>query len=61
MKLKAIAAGAMALAGAAWVAAPGVGSASNTDSAIPHYQHIVEIMMENTSYAAPAGHSLDSH
>jgi phospholipase C len=42
--------GAIGLAGAGWAAMPAVGSATSTDAAIPHYQHIVEIMMENTSY-----------
>jgi phospholipase C len=57
MKLKGLAAGAMALAGTTWVAAPGVGSASNADPAIPHYQRVVEIMMENTSYNTIIGNS----
>ena len=51
VRLKQIAVGAMALAGIAWMATPGVSSASSSEhAAIPHYQHIVEIMMENTSY-----------
>ena len=38
------------LAGAGLIAMPAVGSATSSESAIPHFQHIVEIMMENTSY-----------
>jgi phosphatidylinositol-3-phosphatase len=55
MKLKRIALIALAVVGVAWIAIPGAGSASNADSAIPHYQHIVEIMMENTSYGTIIG------
>jgi hypothetical protein len=55
MKLKKIAPLFVALAGLAWIATPGASSASNADSAIPHYQHIVEIMMENTSYGTIIG------
>src|SRR5712691_778559 len=55
MRPKRIAAGAMLVAGVAWMATPGVSSASNANSAIPHYQHIVESMMENTSYATIIG------
>ncbi|MGB0095796.1 MAG: alkaline phosphatase family protein [Solirubrobacteraceae bacterium] len=48
----------MALAGVAWLPTPGVrASASNASSDIPHYQHIVEIMMENTSYDTIIGNS----
>ncbi len=57
MRLNRIAAGVMALTGVAWMVTPGVSSASAEDSAIPHYQHIVEIMMENTSYATILGNS----
>ena len=57
MRLKRLAAGAIALAGATGIAAPGVSSASNANSAIPHYRHIVEIMMENTSYGTIIGNS----
>jgi chorismate synthase len=49
MRLKTIAAGAVAAAGVAWLAMPAVSSASTVNSAIPRYQHIIEIMMENTS------------
>jgi hypothetical protein len=58
MRLKRLAIGAMAVAGVAWMATPGVGSASSGNSAIPRYQHIVEIMMENTSYGTIIGSSL---
>ena len=54
MRLKPIAAGAMTAAAVAWMAT-GVSSASTVNSAIPHYQHIVEIMMENTSYSTIIG------
>jgi phospholipase C len=57
MKLKQIALVAIALVGVAWIAMPGAGSASNGNRAIPRYQHIVEIMMENTSYATIIGNS----
>src|SRR6516165_11302276 len=58
MRLKHIAVGAMAVAGVVWFAMPGASSASTTNSAIPRYQHIVEIMMENTSYGTIIGNSL---
>src|SRR5258708_38891536 len=58
MRWKRIAAGAMAVPVAVWIATTaGVGSASTTNSGVPHYQHIVEIMMENTSYATIIGNS----
>ncbi len=55
MRLKQIAAAAVALAGAAWAVSPGVSSAGTVTSPIPRYQHIVEIMMENTSYSTIIG------
>ncbi|MFI5283974.1 MAG: alkaline phosphatase family protein [Candidatus Dormibacterales bacterium] len=58
MRLKRLAIGAMAMAGVAWMATPGVGSASDRSSEIPRYQHIVEIMMENQSYGTIIGSSL---
>jgi hypothetical protein len=58
MKLKRLAIGAIAVAGVAWMTTPGVGLASSRDSEIPRYQHIVEIMMENTSYGTIIGNSL---
>jgi phosphatidylinositol-3-phosphatase len=60
MKGKRIATGAAALAGLAWMGAP-VGTAAARTSphaAIPHYQHIVEIMMENTNYGTIIGNPL---
>jgi hypothetical protein len=60
MKLNrfALGAGATALAAVAWMALPGVSSASNQQSGIHHYRHIVEIMMENTSYGTIIGNPL---
>jgi phospholipase C len=60
MKLKRIFLGALALAATILVSAVGVGSASNSspNAAIPHYQHIVEIMMENTSYGTIIGNPI---
>jgi phosphatidylinositol-3-phosphatase len=55
MRLKRMAVGVMTASGIAWMATPGVSSASTVNSAIPRYQHIVEIMMENTSYATIIG------
>jgi len=48
----------MTIAGVAWLATPGMSSASTANSAIPRYQHIVEIMMENTSYSTIIGNPL---
>jgi hypothetical protein len=50
MRIKRFALAAVGMAVLVWIALPGAGSAGNNKSAIPHYQHIVEIMMENTSY-----------
>jgi hypothetical protein len=58
MKLKRLAIGAVAIAGVAWMATPGISSASGRDSQIPRYQHVVEIMMENTSYGTIIGNPL---
>lgn len=59
MRLKLIAASAMALGGLAWMIAPGVSQAAvRHDQGIPRYQHVVEIMMENTSYSTIIGNSL---
>ena len=52
---KRVALGAIALAAVAWIATTGSSSASTGSSAIPHYQHIVEIMMENTSFGTIIG------
>ncbi len=57
MRLNRIATMALALTGVAWMMTPSVTSASTINSAIPHYQHIVEIMMENTSYGTIIGNS----
>jgi len=61
MRLNRIAVGAIAVAGVAWLATPAISSASTTstnNSGIPRYQHIVEIMMENTSYSTIIGNPL---
>ncbi len=58
MKLKSIAASALALAAVTGGGLAGASPASTpgtTQRAIPHYQHIVEIMMENTSYSSIIG------
>jgi hypothetical protein len=55
MKLQRIAIGITALLGIAWMATPVAGSATTVNSAIPHYRHIVEIMMENQSYSTIIG------
>jgi len=58
MKLNRIATVALALTGVAWMITPGVSSASAEESAIPHYKHVVEIMMENTSFGTIIGNSI---
>jgi phosphatidylinositol-3-phosphatase len=59
MRLKLITAGAMTLGGIAWMLTPGVSSAGvGHHQGIPRYQHIVEIMMENTSFSTIIGNSL---
>jgi phosphatidylinositol-3-phosphatase len=64
MRLKRIVLGLMTLAGVAFVIVPGAVSArqsrskNESGSSVPHYQHIVEIMMENTSYGSIIGNSL---
>ncbi len=58
MKLRQIVVGVVGIAAVAWLATPGISSASNSNSAIPRYQHIVEIMMENTSYSTIIGNPL---
>jgi hypothetical protein len=60
VNLKPIVVSAFALAGITATGLSGVSSASPTGErqrAIPHYQHIVEVMMENTSYATIIGNS----
>jgi hypothetical protein len=63
MRWKTIAAGAMMLGGVAWMVTPSVSSASsvhggNEHGGFPRYQHIVEIMMENTSFSTIIGNPL---
>jgi hypothetical protein len=48
---------AIVFAGVAWAATPGVSATSEAHSDIPHYQHIVEIMMENTNYNTIIGNA----
>ncbi|HZM56133.1 MAG TPA: alkaline phosphatase family protein [Acidimicrobiales bacterium] len=60
MKLKRIATSVLALTGLAALGLTNVSAADTPrtpDRAIPHYQHIVEIMMENTSYGTIIGNS----
>jgi len=59
MRLKLITVGAAALAGIAWMLAPAVSSASaeHHSQGIPRYNHIIEIMMENTSFSTIIGNS----
>lgn len=57
MYLKRIAMSVAALGGIAWLATPVASSAVSSNATIPHYQHIVEIMMENTSYGTIIGNS----
>jgi len=57
MRFKRLSVGVVAIAGAAWMATPGAGLASSQDT-IPHYQHIVEIMMENQTYGTIIGNPL---
>jgi phosphatidylinositol-3-phosphatase len=58
MRLNRTATVAVALAGAAWLAVPAVSSADTPSSPIPRYNHIVEIMMENTSFSTIIGNPL---
>ncbi len=64
MRFKRIVLGLMTLAAAAFVIVPSAVSARpshskrESGSSVPHYQHIVEIMMENTSYDSIIGNSL---
>lgn len=59
MRLKLFTVGAAALAGIAWMLAPGVSSASagHQSHGIPRYNHIIEIMMENTSFSTIIGNT----
>lgn len=54
MRFSRLAASALAVVGIAWVAVPNVSAAS---SAVPHFRHIVEIMMENQSYSTIIGNT----
>jgi hypothetical protein len=64
MRFKRVVIGLMAVAGVAFAVAPSMVSArqsrfkSRSNAAVPHYRHIVEIMMENTSYGTIIGNSL---
>ena len=61
MRLKRIVLGLLTLAGVAFAVVPSAVSAhqshskNGSGSSVPHYQHIVEIMMENTSYGTIIG------
>ncbi len=64
MRLKRSVLGLIILAGVAFAVVPSAVSAhrshsgNESGSSVPHYQHIVEIMMENTSYGTIIGNSL---
>jgi hypothetical protein len=58
MRFKLTIAGAAALGGIAFMMAPTAGSASTSGQGVPRYQHIVEIIMENTSYSTIIGNPL---
>ena len=58
MRLKLLAVGASVAAGI-WLLAPGVSAAGVSHGhGIPRYNHIVEIMMENTSFSTIIGNPL---
>jgi phospholipase C len=57
MRVNKFAVAAVALVGVTWTAIPSVSMADPSKSEIPHYQHVVEIMMENTSYATIIGNT----
>ena len=57
MRLNRFAVSALAFVGLAWMAVPSASSASEQHSSVPDYQHVVEIMMENTSYATILGNA----
>jgi phosphatidylinositol-3-phosphatase len=60
MRLKLLGVSAMVLGGIAWAIAPAVSSASAEHvhgHGIPRYNHIIEIMMENTSFSTIIGNS----
>jgi phospholipase C len=50
--------GLAAVLGATWMVVPATSSAALPHDGVPHYSHIIEIMMENTSYATIIGNSL---
>ena len=56
MRLKPLVAGVAALAGLAFMVAPTAASADGKPT-VPHYNHIVEIMMENQNYGTIIGNS----
>jgi hypothetical protein len=56
MKFRRLATAAV-IAGASLAATPGLSSADEGHQGIPHYQHIVEIMMENTSFSTIIGNT----
>ncbi len=64
MKLKRFVVGLVAVAGVAFAVVPNAVSARQShrgarpDVSLPHYQHVVEIMMENTSYGTIIGNAL---
>ena len=58
MRLKQIALAAVALLGVTVVAAPTAVSATGSNPKVPHYKHIVEIMMENQKYGTIIGNPL---
>jgi hypothetical protein len=59
MRFKLLTAGAIALGGIAFMMAPVASSATTSDDhGIPHYRHIIEIMMENTSFSTIIGNPL---
>ena len=64
MRLKRIVLGLLTIAGVTLAIVPSAVSAhrshskNESGSSVPHYQHIVEIMMENTSYDTIIGNSL---
>ena len=61
LKLKRSVLGLIVLGGVAFAVVPNAVSAHSArkaDSSIPRYQHIVEIMMENTNYATIIGNPL---
>ena len=58
MRLRQIAMAAVALLGVTLVATPTAVSAGGSHAKVPHYDHIVEIMMENQTYGTIIGNPL---